>query len=78
MYHYLLVRVEEPDENGNPHISNTGLIRNLIHKIAEDSDVKVADNIIRADRKKLWDGRPVPYAEAEELFKKIMPEGYSK
>jgi len=78
MHHYLLIRVEEPVENTNPHISNTGLLRNLIHWFSRENDIQVADNLIRADRKTLYDGRPVPYKEAEELFKKIMPEGYSK
>lgn len=76
MYHYILVRVEEPEEShkNNTSATKASLVRKAIHAAAEKFQISVADNLIRQDRTKFIDGQPVPYAETEELFKKIMPK----
>ncbi len=78
-YNYIIVRVEE--DGRSEHYLNAGHIRKAIHAAAEERDIIVSDNIIRHDRKFLplpitqdpRTAKPVPYTEAEDLFRKVMP-----
>lgn len=79
VYNYIIVRVKE--DGRNPYRTNAGTIRKAIHAASADLDIAVADNIIRHDRKFLpcplapnhLQAKPMPYAEAEDLFRKVMP-----
>ena len=69
MEHYIIIRVTEEAPSV---FTKAGLLRRLIHRIALENDIKIADNLLREDRMCFPDGRPVPYEEAKALFKRVM------
>ena len=75
MENYLIIRVTEPDTEGS---TQTAMLRRAIHNWAVENGIDLADNIIRAHRKTFLNGQPVPYKEAQELFKKVMFKGNKK
>jgi hypothetical protein len=78
-YNYIIVRVKEDGRSAD--MTNAGNIRKAIIKAEKELGIITAHNIIRHDRKfypipATQDPRtakPVPYAEAEDLFRKVMP-----
>jgi hypothetical protein len=77
MYNYILVRVEEPDDDIKSKMFATRavLVRKAIHEFAQRNNITVADDLIRSDRTKTPWGIPISLAEVEELFDKIMYRG---
>lgn len=69
MEHYILIRVNEEETTSRTKAS---FLRWLIHRVASDNNIIIADNLIREDRNHLPNGNPVPYEEAKRLFSKIM------
>lgn len=70
MQHYIIIRVTEgPREPGES--TQAGHLRRRLHKLALELNINVADSLIREDRSKFVDGRPVPYKEAQQLFDKV-------
>lgn len=73
MEHYIIIRVTEDGDTSNPmRRIGAGFLRTLIHRVAKDNNITIADNIIREDRLFYPNQREVPYEEARELFRKVM------
>lgn len=68
MENYILIKVTEPDTEGS---TQAAFLRRHIHRFANEHGIQVADNLIKENMKEFLWGAPVPYEEAQELFKKI-------
>lgn len=69
MENYIIIKVTEPDSEGS---TEAAMLRRRIHSLAQELGIDIADNLIRKNQETFIWGAKVPYAEAEELFRKVM------